>query len=85
MHVLRARDVSRNKFTKVKVTSAPSLTKLYGPDTRRKRTGLGIVRVIMLCVHSYYAGCHLSLSMAACRMPCACAASCASYHRETAT
>jgi hypothetical protein len=38
---LACRDVSRNKFTKVEVTSVPSLTKLYGPDTRRTahRTG----------------------------------------------
>jgi hypothetical protein len=44
--------VSRNKFTKVEVTSGPSLTKLYGPDTQHMLTKLGIMRVLMLCVHS---------------------------------
>ena len=75
------RDVSRNKFTKVEVASAPSLAKLYGPDTRRMRTRLGIMRVIMLCVNSYSSvtpDVTLSSSMAACRTPCVCAASCAS-------
>ncbi len=73
--------MSRNKFTKVEVTSAPSLAKLYGPDTRR--TGLAIVRVIMLRLHSFYTGSLLFLSMAASGMLCAGAASCASDHRET--
>ena len=50
---LACRDMSRNKFTKVKVAAAPSLTKLYGPNTRHgMRTGLAIVRVIMLLGHS---------------------------------
>ena len=44
--------MSRNKFTKVEVASVASLAKLYGPDTRRMLTILGIVRVIMLCVNS---------------------------------
>ena len=48
---LACRDVSRNKFTKVEVTSAPFLTKLYGPDTRRNAHPDGH-RVIMLFGHS---------------------------------
>ena len=46
---LACRDISRNQFTKVEVASAPSLAKLYGPDTRRMRTGLAIARVISCC------------------------------------